>query len=132
LVAAEVERLARRETELASQLADIAAIRDTLDRQLTDNSIALKNADERATAETRRCETLECEIAETREHAARLEDQRARERFDQERRLAEIGTSGISLETERAPWIARRESRTIAAMPTPNIWRSASASGEPA
>jgi nitrogen-specific signal transduction histidine kinase len=117
--ATEVERLARHETELTSQLAEAAAMRRSLEGQLAEAATAMKEAtkhqadvESRLAQEITNREALERGIAEVRSAAAdaeqrfrdetatltarasaevaRIEDQIAHEREDHKDRLARV------------------------------------------
>ena len=85
--ATEVERLTQHEAELASQLTEAAAIRSTLEWQLTDAASSLKDANDRATRDRAAAATR------TAEREAELDGlirQERAMRADVEQRLARV------------------------------------------
>ena len=128
-VAADVERLTQREAELASQLADGATTRDTLERQLADVATAMREADEHATrersmaaarqadAETRLAQqaqerdALDRDLAETRSAAA---DAERRFRADTAAMTARAGEHADRLEKQIARERFEHENRLAA------------------
>ena len=122
-VAADVERLTQREAELASQLADTQAARDTLERQLAaaadrhaelearlEQEVATRNTVEHTLAETRsaaldtersfrgQTDTLSARLLE---QASEFELQFAHERLEHEGRLADMQKGHRTLALER-------------------------------
>jgi PAS domain S-box-containing protein len=106
--AADVERLTQREAELSSQLAEAAALRSTLERQLIDAVDALKAASEgasqnRLTAATKAAEReLEFEGLVHHERAVRA---------DVEQRLAQLEASLREAEQQHASAVTAAATR---------------------
>src|SRR5262245_38769408 len=88
--ATEVERLTLREVELSSQLSEAAAMRSTLERQLTDAADALTEANEGA---SRNRLTAATRAAERELELSRLLRQERATRADVEQRLAQLETA---------------------------------------
>jgi hypothetical protein len=87
--ATEVERLTQREAELTSQLSDAAAVRSTLERQLTGTADALNAAHEGASRDR---VAAEAKAAEREAEFTRLIDHERATRADVEQRLAQVET----------------------------------------